>query len=148
RVRWDVLDAVAEAAQELGIPANSDFNKGDNEGVGYFHVNQKRGRRWSAARGFLKPSLKRSNLRLQTHALVEKLILDGRRVTGVRYRVGDRTFQAEASGEVILSAGSIGSVQILQRSGLGPAAELAALGIDVAADIPGIGANLQDHLQQ
>src|SRR5690606_11132752 len=148
RVRWDVLDAVAKAAQELGIPANCDFNTGDNEGVGYFHVNQKRGRRWSAARGFLKPSLKRSNLRLQTYALVERLIFDGKRVRGVRYQVGDKTFAAEASGEVILSAGSIGSVQILQRSGLGPASELAALGIEVVADIPGIGENLQDHLQQ
>src|SRR5690606_12332762 len=129
RVRWDVLDAVAKAAQELGIPANCDFNTGDNEGVGYFHVNQKRERCWSAARGFLKPSLKRSNLRLQTYALVERLIFDGKRVRGVRYQVGDKTFAAEASGEVIISAGSIGSVQILQRSGLGPASELAALGI-------------------
>lgn len=148
RVRWGVLDAVAQAAQELGVPPNQDFNTGDNEGVGYFHVNQKRGRRWSAARGFLKPALKRSNLRLQTGATVERLIVDGKKASGVEYRVGDRVFRAKAAGEVILSAGAIGSVQILQRSGLGPASILSALGIDVTADIPGIGENLQDHLQQ
>lgn len=148
RVRWDVLDAVARAAQEMGIPSSEDFNTGNNEGVGYFHVNQKRGRRWSAARGFLKPALKRSNLRLQTHATVERLVFDGRRVTGVEYRHGDRLVRAKSTGEVVLSAGSIGSVQILQRSGLGPAEKLAALGIDVVANIPGIGENLQDHLQQ
>ncbi len=148
RVRWKVLDAIAQAAQDMGIPSSEDFNTGDNEGVGYFHVNQKRGRRWSAARGFLKPALKRSNLRLQTHAVVERLSFEGKRISGVEYRVGDRVFRAKANAEVILSAGSIGSVQILQRSGLGPAEKLAALGIDVAADIPGIGENLQDHLQQ
>jgi choline dehydrogenase-like flavoprotein len=148
RVRWGVLDAVAQAAQELGVPPNQDFNTGDNEGVGYFHVNQKRGRRWSAARGFLKPALKRSNLRLQTGATVERLIVDGKKASGVEYRVGDRVFRAKAAGEVILSAGAIGSVQILQRSGLGPASILSALGIEVTADIPGIGENLQDHLQQ
>lgn len=148
RVRWSVLDAVAQAAQELGVPPNRDFNTGDNEGVGYFHVNQKRGRRWSAARGFLKPALKRSNIRLQIRATVERLILDGRKVSGVEYRVGDQVFRAKAASEVILSAGAIGSVQILQRSGLGPASTLSALGIEVTADIPGIGENLQDHLQQ
>lgn len=148
RVRWNVLDAVAEAAQDMGIPSTADFNTGNNEGVGYFHVNQKRGRRWSAARGFLKPALKRSNLCLKTDALVQRLSFEGKRVAGLEYRVGDRIVRAKANAEVILCAGSVGSVQILQRSGLGPAAKLAALGIDVAADIPGIGENLQDHLQQ
>src|SRR6202045_3856684 len=85
RLSWTVLDAVGMAAEEMGIPKSPDFNTGDNEGVGYFHVNQKRGLRWSAARAFLKPALNRPNLRLITHANIEKLIFDGRRVTGIRF---------------------------------------------------------------
>jgi choline dehydrogenase-like flavoprotein len=147
RVRWDVLDAVADAAAEMGIPKVPDFNTGDNEGVCYFHVNQRRGRRWSAARGFLKPVLSRPNLRLETGVLVERLTFEGRRATGVRFRREDQTFEARAKGEVILSAGAIGSVEILQRSGIGPADWLADLGIPVTHALEGVGRNLQDHLQ-
>lgn len=148
RLKWDVLDAVAKAAVEMGVPPTPDFNTGDNTGVGYFHVNQKRGVRWSSARGFLKPVLNRPNLRLETHVLVEKVIVENGRAVGVRFLRDGRVFEARAKGEVILSAGSIGSTQILKLSGLGPAAELASHGIDVVLDRPGVGANLQDHLQQ
>jgi choline dehydrogenase-like flavoprotein len=148
RVRWDILDAVAAAAAQMGIPATPDFNTGDNTGVGLFHVNQRRGRRWSAARGFLKPALKRPNLRLETGVLVDKLLFEGRRAVGVRYEKGGQDFEARAKGEVILSAGSVGSVAILQRSGVGPAEWLAAAGVPVLFDKPGVGRNLQDHLQE
>ncbi|HEY1751584.1 MAG TPA: GMC family oxidoreductase N-terminal domain-containing protein [Caulobacteraceae bacterium] len=148
RVRWDVLDAVAKAAVEMGVPATPDFNTGDNTGVGLFHVNQRRGRRWSAARGFLKPALGRPNLRLETGVLVERVLFEGRRAVGVRYRRSGQVFEARARGEVILSAGSIGSVAILQRSGVGPAEWLTAAGVDVLVDRPGVGRGLQDHLQQ
>ena len=147
RVRWAILDAVAEAATQMGIPATRDFNTGDNTGVGLFHVNQKRGMRWSAARGFLKPVLRRPNLRLETGVLVERVTFEGRRAVGVRYRRGGETLEARARGEVILSAGSIGSVAILQRSGVGPADWLAAAGVPVMLDKAGLGRNLQDHLQ-
>ena len=148
RVRWAVLDAIAKAAVEMGVPATDDFNTGDNSGVGLFHVNQKRGLRWSAARGFLKPVLGRANLRLETGVLADKVLFDGLRATGVRYRQNDRTLEAHARGEVILCAGSIGTTQILQRSGVGPAERLAEHGIPVALDRQGVGRNLQDHLQQ
>lgn len=147
-VRWDVLDSVASAAVEMGIPMTSDFNTGDNTGVGYFHVNQKRGFRWSAARGFLKPVLHRANLRLETGVLVEKVLFDGQRAVGVRYRQHGRTVEVRAKGEVILTAGSIGSPEILQRSGVGPAEWLGEFGITTVANKPGVGRNLQDHLQQ
>ncbi|MCU0884419.1 MAG: GMC family oxidoreductase N-terminal domain-containing protein [Beijerinckiaceae bacterium] len=148
RVRWDVLDAVRDAATEMGVPATSDFNTGDNTGVGYFHVNQKRGVRWSAARGFLKPVLDRPNLRLETGTLVERVLVENGRSVGVRFRQNGAVVEARTRGEVILSAGAIGSVQILHRSGIGPAAWLAPLGIAPVLDHPGIGRNLQDHLQQ
>ncbi|WGU40024.1 GMC family oxidoreductase N-terminal domain-containing protein [Phenylobacterium sp. NIBR 498073] len=148
RVRWTVLDAIAQAANEMGIPATLDFNTGDNTGVGLFHVNQKRGLRWSAARGFLKPALARPNLRLETGVLVERVLFEGVRAVGVRFRRGGRTFEARAQGEVILAAGAIGSPQILQLSGVGPADWLGELGVPVVADRPGVGRNLQDHLQQ
>jgi len=147
-VKWDILDNVAKAAVEMGIPMTSDFNTGDNTGAGYFHVNQKRGFRWSSARGFLKPVLRRANLRLETGVLVEKVLFDGRRAVGVRFRQHGRTIEVRAKGEVILSAGSIGSPQILQLSGVGPAEWLREFGITIVADRPGIGRNLQDHLQQ
>jgi choline dehydrogenase len=148
RLSWTILDAVGRAAEDMGIRKTADFNTGDNEGVGYFHVNQKRGRRWSSARGFLKPALSRPNLRLETHVLVERLIVENGRATGVRFRQGGETVEARATGEVILCAGAIGSVQVLHRSGIGPAEWLAPLGIDVVSDRPGVGRNLQDHLQQ
>jgi choline dehydrogenase-like flavoprotein len=147
RLSWEILDAFREAANQYGIPTVDDFNTGDNEGIGYFHVNQKRGRRWSAARGFLKPVLHRKNLQLETGCLVERLELTGRRVTGVRWRqIGERR-AAHSRGEVILAAGSIGSPHILLLSGIGPAAQLSKFGIAVALDRPGVGANLHDHLQ-
>ena len=148
RVRWAVLDAVAAAAIELGVPATADFNTGDNTGVGLFQVNQKRGLRWSAARGFLAPALKRPNLRLETGVLVEKVLFDGYRASGVRFRRQGQAFEATAAGEVILSAGSIGSTQILQLSGVGPGEWLGELGVPVVLDKPGVGRGLQDHLQQ
>ena len=148
RLSWKILDAVGDAAAEMGIRKIPDFNTGDNEGVGYFHVNQKRGRRWSSARGFLKPALKRPNLRLETRVLVDRLIITNGRATGVRFIRDGETIEATAKGEVILSAGAIGSIQVLQRSGIGPAEWLAPLGIDVMLDRRGVGRNLQDHLQQ
>lgn len=148
RVRWEVLDAVIKAATEMGIPQTADFNTGDNTGVGYFHVNQKRGIRMSAARAFLKPVLKRPNLALETGVLVEKLSFEGRRCTGVLYRQDGRLVEAKAKGEVILAAGAIGSPQILQLSGIGAPDWLGELGIPVLHAREGVGRNLQDHLQQ
>jgi len=145
---WDILDNVAKAAVEMGIPMTPDFNTGDNTGVGYFHVNQKRGFRWSAARGFLKPVLHRDNLRLETGVLVERVPFDGQRAVGVRYRQHGRTVEVRAKGEVILSVVSMGSPEILQRSGVGPAEWLREFGITTVANRPGVGRNMQDHLQQ
>jgi choline dehydrogenase len=147
RVRWDILDDFRNAAAQAGIKPIPDFNTGDNEGSCVFHVNQKRGRRWSAARGFLKPVLYRPNLRLETQCLVEGVVLDGKRAAGVRWRQDGVARSARCRGEVILAAGSIGSVQILKLSGIGPAGELQALGTPVVLDKPGVGENLQDHLQ-
>ena len=129
RLSWAVLDAVGEAAEQMGIRKIADFNTGDNEGVGYFHVNQKRGRRWSSARGFLKPALNRANLRLEKNVLVDRLIIENGRATGVRFARDGEVFEARTKGEVILCAGSIGSTQVLHRSGIGPAEWLAPLGI-------------------
>ena len=147
RTRWDIVDAFREAAAQYGIPPVKDFNTGDNEGSCYFHVNQKRGRRWSAARGFLKPVLNRSNLRLETGCLVEGLLFNGKRAAGVRWRQDGITRAARCCGEVIMAAGSIGSPHILLLSGVGPAAQLATFGIPLVLDKPGVGANLHDHLQ-
>jgi choline dehydrogenase len=148
RLSWVILDAIATAAEEMGIPKIPDFNTGDNEGVGYFHVNQKRGRRWSSARGFLKPALKRPNLRLEKDVLVDRLIIENGRAVGVRFIQTGEVAEARASGEVILCAGSIGSIQLLHRSGVGPAEWLAPLGIETIHNRQGVGRNLQDHLQQ
>jgi choline dehydrogenase-like flavoprotein len=147
RVRWDILDAFRDAASEAGIKPIPDFNTGDNEGSCVFHVNQKRGRRWSAARGFLKPVLGRPNLRLETQCLVEGILFDGKRAAGVRWRQHGAVKSARCCGEVILAAGSIGSIQILKLSGVGPAGELAQSGLALVLDRPGVGENLQDHLQ-
>ncbi|TWC05936.1 choline dehydrogenase-like flavoprotein [Bradyrhizobium macuxiense] len=148
RLSWQILDAVGDAAEEMGIKRIPDFNTGDNEGTSYFHVNQKRGRRWSSARGFLKPVLNRSNLRLETEVLVDRMIIESGRAAGVLFRQGDEVVEARAKGEVILCAGSIGTTQVLHRSGIGPAEWLSPLGVDIVADVQGIGHNLQDHLQQ
>ena len=148
RISWDILDAVSDAATEMGIPDTADFNTGDNEGAGYFHVNQKAGRRWSAARGFLKPAKARPNLRVETGALIDAVTLDQGRATGLTFSQNGQRYHIKAGAEVILSAGSIGSVQILQRSGIGPADTLKSAGIEPVHNLPGVGANLQDHLQQ
>jgi choline dehydrogenase len=147
RVRWDLLDAFRAAAGQAGIKNIPDFNTGDNEGCCAFHVNQKRGRRWSTARAFLKPVLNRQNLRLETGCLAEGIAFDGRRAAGVRWRQDGQSRMARCRGEVILAAGSIGSPQILLLSGVGPAEHLGEHGIPVVLDRPGVGANLQDHLQ-
>lgn len=148
RISWDILDAVREAASELGVRKTSDFNTGNNEGAGYFHVNQKAGRRWSAARGFLKPAKTRPNLRVETGALIESVSLEDGRATGLIFRQNGKRKRVRAKAETLLCAGSIGSVQILQRSGIGPGGVLSAAGVNVVRDLPGVGANLQDHLQQ
>jgi choline dehydrogenase len=147
RMRWAILDAVRDAAEAAGIPKVSDFNTGDNEGSSLFQVNQKRGRRWSAARGFLKPALKRPNLRLETGVHVERLLFDGRRAVGVAWTRDGRRRSARAEGEVILAAGAIGSPTVLELSGIGQGDRLRELGIAVVHDLPGVGENLQDHLQ-
>ncbi|HOB66932.1 GMC family oxidoreductase N-terminal domain-containing protein [Ottowia sp.] len=151
RLRWDVLDAFAAAAQQAGIPATDDFNRGTNEGVGYFEVNQKAGWRWNTAKAFLRPALQRPNLTVWTGAQVKRLVIErgdgGLRCAGVELVRGGQALTVRAAREVLLTAGSIGSPQILQLSGIGPAALLRQHGIDVLADLPGVGANLQDHLQ-
>ncbi len=147
RITWPLLDVVRQAAGQEGIAPIDDFNTGDNEGASYFHVNQKRGLRWSAARGFLKPVLNRRNLDLITAGHVEKVETKDRRATGVTLSGpgGRRTLHARR--EVILAAGALGSPQLLMLSGIGPAEHLAARGIDLVLDKPGVGSNLQDHLQ-
>ena len=147
RVRWDLLDAFRAAVEQAGIKTIPDFKRGDNEGCCAFHVNQKRGRRVSTARAFLKPVLDRPNLRLETGCLVEGVVFDRKRATGVRWKQNGQARMARCRSEVILAAGSIGSTQILLLSGVGPAAHLQQHGIPVVLDRPGVGANLQDHLQ-
>jgi choline dehydrogenase-like flavoprotein len=147
RVEWKILAAFREAAAQAGIAPIEDFNTGDNEGSCPFHVNQKRGRRWSAARGFLKPVLGRTNLRLETGCMAERIEFDGNRATGIAWRQGGIAKRATCRREVILSAGSIGSTQLLLLSGVGPAETLRSHGIKVVLDRPGVGENLHDHLQ-
>ena len=154
RLRWDVLDAFAKAATQAGIPATDDFNGGNNEGVGYFEVNQRAGWRWNTAKAFLRPiCYGRPNFEQWTGAQVQRLILetvDGQlRCTGAEVRTpqGVQHVALKAGGEMLLAAGAIGSPQILQLSGIGPAALLQGLSIPVQHDLPGVGANLQDHLQ-
>ena len=153
RLRWEVLDAFAQAAQEAGIAATDDFNRGNNEGVGYFEVNQKDGWRWNTAKAFLRPTCYgRSNFELWTRAQVSRLLLEtqadgSQRCTGVQVWTGHEMLEVRASREVILSAGSIGSVQILELSGIGDAQLLRERGIAPVHHLPGVGANLQDHLQ-
>ena len=147
RLSWEILEAFRQAAVQYGIPAVSDFNTGDNEGICYFHVNQRRGRRWSAARGFLKPVLDRKNLKLETGCLVEAIEFTGKRATGVRWRQNGEVRSARCRGEIVLTAGAIGSPQILMLSGVGPAAHLSQHGIPLVLDRMGVGQNLHDHLQ-
>ena len=147
RIRWEILDAFRDAAAQAGIPKVDDFNRGDNEGCGYFHVNQKTGIRWNTSKGFLRPVRHRGNLQIETHAMVERLLLDGKRVTGLILRQQGQRRVIEAAREVILAAGAIGSPQILQLSGIGPGGVLHRFGIDVLHELSGVGQNLQDHLQ-
>jgi choline dehydrogenase-like flavoprotein len=147
RLSWEILEAFREAAAQAGIPKIDDFNRGDNEGSSYFHVNQRRGVRWNTVKGFLRPAKGRKNLNIVTHAQVERLRMDGKRVTGVNLLVKDAKARASADGEVILSAGSIGSPQIMQLSGIGPSWVLNEFDIPVAHELSGVGENLQDHLQ-
>jgi choline dehydrogenase len=149
RLRWDILEAFVAACEEAGIPRRADFNDGDNEGVGFFEVNQRAGWRWNAAQAFLRPAAARRNLVVRTGAEAARLVLerrpDGLACTGVELRGEDAPLVARRA--VVLAAGAVNSPKLLQLSGLGPAALLRRHGIEVAADLPGVGANLQDHLQ-
>jgi len=151
RLSWEILDAFAAAAQEAGIPARADFNTGDNEGVGYFEVNQKHGVRWNAAKAFLRPAMGRPNLTVRTGVSVTRVLLDEPtgplRATGVEFIEGGTRRSARAAREVVLAAGAVGTPHLLQLSGIGPAALLQAQGVPVRLSLPGVGENLQDHLQ-
>lgn len=147
RLRWDILDRFAEAAQQAGIAATPDFNRGNNAGVGKFEVNQRKGLRWNATKAFLHPVMARPNLKIVTGALIDQLKFDGQTTRGVEFLLEGERCLATARKETVLAAGSIGSPAILQRSGIGPADLLQAQGIPVRLDLPGVGANLQDHLQ-
>lgn len=154
RLRWDVLDAFAQAAQQAGIPHSSDFNRGDNEGVGYFDVNQRSGIRWNATKAFLRPIENRDNLQVWTGAHISRVLLDkadGGELRAIGVEVlphgGGEPIQVKTRGEVILAAGAVGTPQILQLSGIGAASLLQHHGIAVQHHLPGVGGNLQDHLQ-
>ena len=147
RLSWPILDSFIEAAAEIGIPRTRDFNQGTNEGCGYFEVNQKRGVRWSTAHAFLKPVMKRPNLKVVTGAHTENLLLEDGRAVGVNLVLDGYPAVARASGEVILAAGAVNSPQILELSGIGRGEVLANHGIAVEHELPGVGENLQDHLQ-
>ena len=147
RLSWPILHTVQEAAKEFGIMPRADFNDGNNEGSGFFEVNQSRGVRWNASKAFLRPALRRSNLRLVTGAHVDTLRFAGKRAIGIRYRVGQQVFEAGAKGEVLLAAGAINSPKLLELSGIGQPGLLSGLGVDVVHASPNVGENLQDHLQ-
>lgn len=152
RLRWDVLDSFADAAEQNGIQKTDDFNSGDNAGVGYFDVNQRSGWRWNTSKAFLRPAKTRPNLTIWTEAQVVKLTFeagdDGRpRCTGAQVDHKGQIVDVTATREVALSAGAVNSPKILQLSGVGPAALLQQHGVDVVLDAPGVGENLQDHLQ-
>jgi choline dehydrogenase len=152
RVNWEILDAWRDAAEECGIPKIREFNRGDNFGNAYFQMNQKRGVRWSNTKAFLRPVMHRPNLTVLTHAHVNRIRIDtangNRRAAGVEFRTGQGGSEfVEAKREVVLSAGAIGSPQILQLSGIGPGSLLQASGLPVIHDLPGVGENLHDHLQ-
>ncbi len=142
-----LCEAFIEAAQQAGFPRNDDFNGPAQEGAGYFQLTARRGRRWSTAGGHLREARRRGNLTVGPNALTGRILFSGRRAVGVEYRRGDATHVARADGEVIVAAGAFNSPQLLQLSGLGPASLLKPLGIGVVADLPGVGAELQDHLQ-
>ena len=149
RLSWEILDAFASAAREAGIPATDDFNRGDNEGVAYFEVNQRAGVRWNTTKAFLRPARARPNLRVMTDAHVSRVLIEHGRAVGVELLPagGDAPVQVRAAREVVLAAGAIGTPQILQLSGVGPGALLQQHGVPVVHELDGVGANLQDHLQ-
>jgi choline dehydrogenase len=147
RLSWPILDAFRDAAEELGIPKTDDFNAGDNEGSGYFEVNQRGGLRWNTTKAFLRPAMKRPNLRVLTGAETERLELDGKRATGVRFRLNGQTHLARANREVILSAGAVNSPKILELSGIGRPEVVSLAGVEPRHLLSGVGENLQDHLQ-
>ena len=147
RLRWEILEAFQEAAREYGVPKTADFNTGDNLGSSFFDVTQRKGWRWSAADAFLKPVRSRTNLKVVTGALVDRVLFEEGRAAGLAYRLGNEQRIARARGETILAAGAIGSPAILERSGVGGAARLGELGIAPVLDRPEVGGNLQDHLQ-
>ena len=147
RLSWDVLDAFRQAAAETGIESIADFNGGDNEGCSYFQVNQKRGVRWNASKAFLRPIAHRQNLTILTGVEASRLELDNGRATAVLAQFQGREQRFRARREIVLCCGAIGSPTLLQRSGIGPRALLKQLGIGVRHELPGVGANLQDHLQ-
>ena len=147
RLNWPILEAVREAAEEIDIKRTEDFNRGDNEGSGYFPVNQKEGLRWNARKAFINPVKARSNLTIMTHAKVTKLKIEGKNVVGADLNINGQLATVEANCELLLSAGAINTPQILQLSGIGPANVLKDHGIELVHDLPGVGENLQDHLQ-
>lgn len=147
RVRWQVLDSFMDAAEQAGIPRTDDFNTGDNEGGGYFEVNQRAGFRWNTAKAFLRPIKNRSNLRVLTGAQVERLTIADGEVTGVVYHMDGQSFTAVAARETVLCAGAIGSPALLELSGIGNGAVLKAAGITPQVEVSQVGENLQDHLQ-
>ncbi|MEL0019654.1 MAG: GMC family oxidoreductase N-terminal domain-containing protein [Rickettsiales bacterium] len=147
RLSWEILDAFMEAAQQAGLPKVNDFNTGDNEGVGYFHVNQKRGWRWNTSRGFLKPIRNRQNLRVVTGAHTKRVTLADDRAAGIVFDLNGAEQTADAKGEIILAAGAVASPTILQLSGIGPGEVLREHGLHVMHELAGVGENLQDHLQ-
>lgn len=147
RLRWKLLEEFRAAATQYGVPETADFNGGDNEGSSFFEVTQKRGRRWSAADAFLRPALKRPNLRVQTHALVDRLRIENGAAAGVIFTLGGIKYTARARRETLLTSGAIGTPVLLQRSGVGDAEKLRALGIAPTHHLPGVGENLHDHLQ-
>ena len=147
RLSWEILNAFRDAMGEAGIPKIGDFNRGDNEGSSLFEVNQKRGVRWNASKGFLRPAMRRPNLTVLTNSQARRLRLAGKRSGGVEFSRGGEEAFAGARVETVLAAGSIGSPQILQLSGIGSPSLLREHGIPVAHASPGVGENLQDHLQ-
>ena len=150
RLHWDILDRYTEAAKQAGIPFKQDYNRGDNFGIGHFEVNQKKGVRWNASKAMLRPVLHRPNLKVVTGALIDKLILEGKEARGIEFSLdghGNTRHRVTARIETLLTAGAIGSPTILQRSGIGPAALLQNRGVPLVHELPGVGGNLQDHLQ-
>jgi choline dehydrogenase len=150
RLSWELLETWRDAAAHCGIPKIEDFNRGDNEGSSFFEVNQKKGVRWNATKAFLRPVMSRPNLQVLTNCLVKRVRIDGKRAVGIEFSQGNEHSEekfAEARIETILTAGSIGDPQLIQLSGIGNAQYLQKLGIPIVHDLPGVGENLQDHLQ-